>query len=118
LSFIVQALNHLSERLSIEKHQSAESMRTTYTSTLKLYEYVNKLTNHTGSFLISDEQKKKNIQVHRLVQDRIDFFTPLANQKRNELINAIHPECELHSNGELLNIVIHNLIDNAIKYSH
>lgn len=117
LSFIVHSLKNISEKLSKEDHQLAIPSQTTYTSILQVYDYVNNLTKHTSTYLTTSKQKTENINLYDLVQERIEFFSPLAHQKGNKLINTIDSKYELWTNADLLVIILHNLIDNANKHS-
>ncbi len=115
LSFIVQAQETITEGLATEKHQLASYSQATHSSILQVYEYVNNLTKHTGTYLTYSKPKTENVNLHLLIEKKLEFFKPLATQNGNVLINTLRPSSEMHTNAELMSIVIHNLIDNANK---
>lgn len=61
--------------------------------------------------------QKNHFDLNMLVQEKIDFFKGLAGTKHTELRNEVLPDTTLYKNRELLGIIIHNLIDNALKFT-
>lgn len=113
LTFVVQSLNTISGELKEENHPLSNYVQTTYLSVLQVYQYVKKLTSQTNLNLSNRNPELKTITLYDFIQKRIEFFTPLANEKQNQLVNSIDPEYKLYTNPDLLTVVVHNLIDNA-----
>lgn len=61
--------------------------------------------------------QKTYFDLNTLVQEKIDFFKGLAGTKNTVLLNEVKPNTTLYNNKELLGIIIHNLIDNALKFT-
>jgi signal transduction histidine kinase len=61
--------------------------------------------------------KVKELNIYDLVKNKIIFFQSLADEKQIELINGVTPRLDFRSDENILNLLIHNLIYNAIKFS-
>ncbi|KQS27105.1 HAMP domain-containing sensor histidine kinase [Dyadobacter sp. Leaf189] len=92
---------------SQELHQSLE----------KMFGYVKNLLEFTKipvqqKLAISDE-----VNLAELVAEKAELFEGIIRTKNNTLHIDIDPEIAVMSNSNLLGIVLHNLIDNANKYT-
>ncbi|WP_439556100.1 sensor histidine kinase [Dyadobacter sp.] len=95
------------EQYSKELHQSLE----------KMFGYVKDLLEFTKipvqqKLAISDE-----VNLSELVAEKAELFEGIIRTKNNRLHIDIDPEITVMSNSNLLGIVLHNLIDNANKYT-
>lgn len=90
-------------------------------SVLSECEYLNKLVsqllilsenNATGQAL-----KGESVRLDQLLSRSSEFFEVLAQSKDVALECRVGPPCWVHANPEHLRIVIHNIVDNAIKYT-
>ncbi len=73
------------------------------------------------TFLLVREQQKDQSQpvpldVAEKTKDSIDFFSILADQKRIDVTSSIEP-CMIKADPHHIELMIKNLIDNAIKYT-
>ena len=62
--------------------------------------------------------KKEKINIKNLIEDIIDLWEPLAEEKGVTLNNECHADMYLEGNKNLLSQAISNLIDNSIKYGN
>ena len=62
--------------------------------------------------------KKEKINIRNLIEDIIDLWEPLAEEKGVTLNNECHADMYLEGNKNLLSQAISNLIDNSIKYGN
>ena len=90
-----------------------EDVESIYTSSSQLYAFIDE-------FLEYSKQVDRNtptppFSLKELVNEKIDFFKTLASHKDIELINYIEDTITVNANKHLLSIVIHNLLDNALK---
>jgi len=64
----------------------------------------------------------QNIQMDKvfllpIIQEKAALFSPVMKEQSNQFINNVDFSLVVKSNAQLLGIVIHNLIDNANKYT-
>lgn len=60
----------------------------------------------------------ESINLKTLVDTKLDFFKDVITNNRSDLTNQIQETVYVVSDYQLLSIIIHNLIDNAAKYTH
>ena len=54
--------------------------------------------------------------LHGLIEGKLSMFQPLVQAKDIKVVNGIDPGLAVYINRQLLSIVIHNLLDNSLKY--
>lgn len=57
----------------------------------------------------------KQFDLHQIVENKTVIFQPIAREYRVSIINSIPPSVYLYSDPHLLEVVLHNLLDNAVK---
>lgn len=60
---------------------------------------------------------QQRIKLYNLVMQKVNLFRGLAQQKSIEIIVEVPMQASVFTNRNILSIVVHNLIDNAIKYT-
>lgn len=53
-----------------------------------------------------------------IIQEKADLFGPVIKEQNNRFINKVRTDVTVNTNAQLVGIVIHNLIDNANKYTY
>ena len=59
----------------------------------------------------------ERINLKRLIDSKLELFKSVIARKGNRVVNEIPDRMEVTSDYLLLSIVVHNLIDNAVKYT-
>ena len=57
------------------------------------------------------------VNLNKVVKDKFELFEAMSEEHLNLFSNLVPPELEVFSNQQMLSIIIHNLIDNAVKSS-
>jgi len=63
-------------------------------------------------------QKKENLCLSDVVQERIEYFTPIATSHEKEIHFIKEGECHIHISKQELERIIDNNLTNAIKYAY
>ncbi|AXY73483.1 hypothetical protein D3H65_05605 [Paraflavitalea soli] len=81
--------------------------------------YLYHLTRNLLQYLRISEKKAalqyRKFDLHRLVEDKAAIFQPIARERNVTIENEVPLLFQLHSDPLLLEVIIHNLLDNAVK---
>jgi signal transduction histidine kinase len=61
--------------------------------------------------------RMKNVNLSLVAEDACELFGPIAEDKGILLSTRIEPDCHVQGNLQMLQRMLANLLDNAIKYS-
>lgn len=85
----------------------------------------NQLTTLTNNLLeyikvqnFESTHSEELVSLHDIVQQKIELFRPILKVRNNVFVNELVGEFQVRSNPVLLGIIIHNLLDNAYKFTH
>lgn len=101
---------------SIEKADNVlkEDIKAIHTSSTQLYHFVDNFLEYAKETDI-DNYKSDPYLLYELVNEKSAFFKNIANAAKTTIINDIEKDIVITVNRHLLSIIIHNLLDNAIK---
>jgi len=83
----------------------------------KTYHHVNNFVEFARSYLQQGQVQLTPVCLHEIVSEKLDFFGPVAKERNIRINNKVEPELKVLSDGQLLSVIVHNLLDNAIKYA-
>lgn len=75
------------------------------------------MTNYNKIFIYDNYKTKENIPLREFIFQRMLLFANTAEFKSIQIQNNIGKNDVIVSNPDVLSIVIHNILDNAIKYT-
>jgi len=101
------------EKKELSLEEDIEAM---YTSSFQLYSFVDNLLDYTK--FSSREIAPEICGLHTMVAEKIKMFENLAASKKIIIQNNVAPNFKVHTNKLLFSIIIHNLLDNAIKNTY
>jgi len=64
--------------------------------------------------IVSDNQ---DINLKQLIEQRVEYFSILANMKKVEVVTTLNPDVVLNIDSKKLSKLVDNLLSNAIKYN-
>lgn len=94
-----------------------ESIRAIYTSAFQMYHFTNNLLQYASLYQEDTHIVTSTFSLDELVQEKISIFKEMISSQNNKVINNIPAHQLVCTNKELLSVIIHNLLDNAIKYT-
>ncbi|MNK55910.1 Sporulation kinase D [compost metagenome] len=116
LKFLSSSIKHLFENSTIQEDPKLkQQLGTLQTSTSQLYEYVENLIKYSSIFIEGKKLEDECYSLHELIEESIQIFEKIAEAENNIIINNIPQALFVKTNKKALSIIIHNLIDNAIK---
>jgi signal transduction histidine kinase len=115
LKYLSIYTNEVMEQVKGSKLPDISQVEHIHDATNRIYALVDNLT----KFLKTRYKQPtlSSINVHNLVQQKLEMFRIGAKRKSNQLENNTAPDLSVNQNEILLGILLHNLIDNAVKHT-
>jgi signal transduction histidine kinase len=118
LKFISSSAGKISQRIQLQKYEHVKETGESIHHTAQ--RMVIQLANLIG--YVKTKTKENDIplgvvNLNKVVKDKFDLFEAMSEEHLNLFSNLVPPELEVISNQQMLSIIIHNLIDNAVKSS-
>jgi len=108
--FTGQSLNRADHQLGVP----ASDMRHVHQDVNRIYEVVQNLGEYMRTRL-SKNFSSTSFHLHKLIAQKTALFKIAATARNNAIENLTDPALLIHHNESLISIIIHNLIDNAVK---
>ncbi|UPQ77064.1 sensor histidine kinase [Chryseobacterium nepalense] len=86
-------------------------------SSAQILEFIDSTINYNKIFIYDNHKTRENIMLRDFVFQRMRLFANTAEFKSIQIQNNIGKNDVLISNPDVLSIIIHNILDNAIKYT-
>jgi signal transduction histidine kinase len=83
--------------------------------THRLYHMVENLVEYLKAQMSRKEQRQMAFDLKELIDEKIEIFREIAREKETALNNNTAPGLLINTNQQLLSIILHNLLDNAVK---
>jgi K+-sensing histidine kinase KdpD len=113
LNLTIQNLYNQIENQNDEKLK--EEAKSLYVSSFQLYSYVENLVKYSSIFSEGKKLEEKNYLLYELVQNEVRLFEKMAMSENTIIINNIDKSEYSKTNNKILSIIVHNLLDNAVK---
>ncbi|MGG7034557.1 MAG: sensor histidine kinase [Flavobacterium sp.] len=116
LKFLTMSSKYIfeeSEKCEDEKFK--KSTKSVYSSTLQLYNFIDSLLTYSKMFFEGKSSENSVYNLKELVQTKFELFNEIAQVSNNLLINEIDKNVNTQINKEVLSVILHNLLDNALK---
>ncbi|AZA88705.1 hypothetical protein EG349_18970 [Chryseobacterium shandongense] len=86
-------------------------------SSAQILKFIDSTINYNKIFIYDNYKTKENIMLREFIFQRMLLFANTAEFKSIQIQNNIGTNHFVVSNPDVLSIVIHNILDNAIKYT-
>lgn len=114
LKYMMQVLRKgAGDRTEIEK----DERNVIYESLYNMFHLVENLISYMKSQYISDDSSLEITDLYFLLEEKTGIFRSVSEAKEVSIVNETSPGTVVLVNRQLLAIVIHNLLDNAVKYT-
>ncbi|MBO9728297.1 MAG: hypothetical protein J7623_06625 [Chitinophaga sp.] len=99
------------------KRQEEEVAAVTYESLYRMHHLVDNLIHYMRTTFQTGAFTQDSVYLLPLVEEKMAIFKPVSDAKGIQLACHIPPEMTIAVNKLLLAVVLHNLLDNAVKYT-
>lgn len=118
LKYLLLTAGSLSKTSPEELGKEQDTIKTVYQSLYRIYYFTDNLLAYIKSrFNDAEADADVDISLYDLMQEKMDVFRDIANNQGTVIENNIPPDTFIRCNKNLLSVVIHNLIDNAVKFT-
>ncbi len=115
LKYLMISSRSLVDKISKKELPALEEVRHIYTSSQRIYQYAQNLTGYMKVRLDSKDIVLEECRLHTLVKDKIELFRIAADSAGTTISNKVETHFSLETHAPLLSILLHNLLDNALK---
>lgn len=88
-----------------------------YESLRRMFHLVENLVNYMRSQFMLGNARPEVVDVYQLTTEKGALFQPVAQKKSVAITNDTLPGISMVTDLQLLSIIFHNLLDNAVKYT-
>lgn len=89
--------------------------KSAYSSTLQLFNFIDSLLTYSKIFFEGKSSENSNYFLKELVETKCNLFHEIAGASNNILINEIDKNVTTKISKDILSVILHNILDNAIK---
>lgn len=116
LKYLMYTADYIQRGLEQEGNSAyAEHSQAVNEYTRRLYHTMDNLLQYIQTQLKEGQVSFQSVDAWKLVEDKKSIFDDIARRVNTVIENKIIPGVSFYSNQQLLAVMIHNLIDNAIK---
>ena len=118
LKFISASAGRIENMLGNEKNDAVIKLgKMIEHSSVQMYNLLENMITYVKTQVYGSSIIFENINLYDSLSEKLDIFKPVIKEHSNRLINEIDPSLTVWTNPQLLGIVVHNLVDNANKFS-
>lgn len=119
LKYIQLIAKHLSSNTKKYKDENTHKYATSiYKSSSQLYEFTKTLIEYSKIYIEDRDYNQKKYSVYELIENKKVFFEDIAANNNTQIINKTDLKLNSDINIRIISIIIHNLIDNAVKHTN
>ncbi|MDV4042200.1 hypothetical protein CMT37_05080 [Elizabethkingia anophelis] len=88
-----------------------------YRSSEELYKFTRNLKEYSDLFKEPSLQADEDCSIYEIAEEKKKLFEEIAWQKNIYITNKVDIDLHVKINKNILNVILHNIIDNAVKYT-
>ncbi|MDR6845691.1 HAMP domain-containing sensor histidine kinase [Flavobacterium granuli] len=116
LKYLAMTNKYIYEESKVYDDEKFKKMtKSVYSSTLQLFNFIDSLLTYSKIFFEGNSSENSSYFLKELVQTKCNLFHEIAEASNNILINEIDNNVTTKINKDILSVILHNILDNAIK---
>ncbi|MBE9464782.1 sensor histidine kinase [Dyadobacter subterraneus] len=118
LKFVSNAAGRIEELLEKEKIEAVSKLgKTIEHSTDQMYNLLENLIAYVTTQVYGSKIEFEEINLFTSLSEKFEIFEDIIRDRSNQFTNEVDSVVNVFTNAQLLGIIVHNLIDNANKFS-
>jgi signal transduction histidine kinase/ligand-binding sensor domain-containing protein len=117
LKFMSMASKYMYDDFDPNSPDLKENILAMHTSSSQIYNFLDNILSYSKVNTADGELENEQFLLYEEIRNKIRFFKNIANAQKTQLINSIPTTLKLNTNKSLFAIIIHNLLDNALKHT-
>jgi signal transduction histidine kinase len=117
LKYLMITSESLNKGMETDPMGLETGLKAIHSSSFQMYHFTNNLLEYARAHTIDGNIPKEEISLHQLVQEKSEIFKDIAMSYSTTVRNEVDPLLKLNTSKPLLSVIIHNLLDNALKYT-
>ncbi|WP_027383921.1 ligand-binding sensor domain-containing protein [Epilithonimonas caeni] len=113
----IKMSSHFLLDTSIPWNEKEKIVHSIQDSISKITSFIESTLHYNKVFINNSFSKNEKVYLKKFINKRSSFFNAIAEFKQLEIINKIDNKIVLYTNPDVLSIIVHNIIDNAVKYT-
>lgn len=118
LKFVSNAAGRIKDMLENEKIDAVAKLgKTIESSTDQMYNLLENLIAYVKTQVYGSKIEVEETNLYNALSEKLEIFEHVIRERSNQFTNEVDPLVNVVTNAQLLGIIVHNLIDNANKFS-
>ncbi|WP_418264117.1 sensor histidine kinase [Flavobacterium faecale] len=119
LKYIQLISKHLSTNTKKEENATSHKYATSiYKSSSQLYDFTKTLIQYSKIYIEERDYDQKPYSIHHIIENKKTLFEEIAKSNGTKIVNLTNKNLTSSVNIRIISIILHNLIDNAVKYTN
>ncbi|WP_162903401.1 ligand-binding sensor domain-containing protein [Taibaiella koreensis] len=116
LKYLTFSSKHLYDSIRREKSTKENDALEIYKATEQLFHFTGRLISYLNLWTVTN-QPKENVAIAPLIEQKFTIFALAAKERNIKLMNRVPAGQVIFGHDILIDILLHNLIDNGIKHT-
>ena len=117
LKFMSMASQYMYDDFDPNSPDLKDNILAIHTSSSQIYNFLDNILTYSKVNNEDGALTNDHFVLYDEIQEKMKLFKNIANSAKTQLINSIPTSMLLHTNESLFAIIIHNLLDNALKHT-
>ncbi|GAA0540512.1 sensor histidine kinase [Chitinophaga japonensis] len=119
LKYLVQLAGNMSwkDPQELEPEVTRRSAKAIYDASYRMYYLIENLIRYMRTHVRNGARADEAFDLHELLEEKLDIFNSIAEANDTRIVNNVLPDLQLVGNYQVLAVVLHNLLDNAVKHT-
>ncbi|KXH81119.1 sensor histidine kinase [Chryseobacterium kwangjuense] len=117
IKFITLITGEVIEKKEFDTQRTEKIFNSIYKSSHQLYNFTMTLKEYADIYYQHRSDKSKLYSLYKLVEEKKVLFHAIAENNGTTIINHVSPEIQTWISKNILAAIIHNLLDNSVKFT-